>query len=275
MTTLVDSLPSLPARPDDGHKGTFGRVTLIGGWPGMTGSIALAAMAALRSGAGLVSVQCPAESMTAVASHDPCYMTGPLDASSRGRADAIGIGPGLPPDQFDALPDLLAETTGRPLLCDAGAIDLVARDRDAVAAHASPLVLTPHPGEFARLSGLSVAVVESDRRSHAEALARDLGAVVVLKGQGTIVTDGERTAINATGNSGLATGGTGDVLTGIVTALLGQGVAAWEAARIGVHVHGLAGDLAAAKLGQRSMTALDVVRSLAAAWMQFEQQPQT
>ena len=238
----------------------------------MTGSIALSAMAALRTGAGLVTVGCPAESQASVAAHDPCVMTQPVDDAVASTFDALGVGPGLPPDQVDDdfWSELLAAVGDRPLVVDAGAVDLAGRHHGATREHAGPIVMTPHPGEFARLTETSVAAVEADRRGAAETAARALGVVIVLKGAGTIVTDGAQTAMNATGNSGMATAGSGDVLTGVLTALLAEGMPPWDAARLAVHVHGLAGDVAAAKYGRRSMTALDLARSLHVAWQQLD-----
>ena len=281
-----EALPRLPPRADDGHKGTFGRVELIGGWPGMTGAISLSAMAALRSGAGLVRVVCPRESAAAVSAHHPAYMTQDWDPDAdRDWPDAVGFGPGvdrwtLAPLHVAALIDrcsvrrcpIVIDATGLDYLA-AGQLGLATSGHEAVRACDSPVVLTPHPGEFARLTGLPIEQFNrSDiaRRDAAAEWARNLGCVIVLKGAGTVVTDGVRTHTNATGNSGLATGGTGDVLTGIITALLAEGLPAWEAARIGVHAHGLAGDIAAATFGRRAMTAVDVVESLPAAWRQLE-----
>lgn len=281
MAERVDSLPSLPPRPDEAHKGTFGRTLLVGGSVGMAGSIALAGEATLRSGGGLVTLAVPEAVQPTVAGFFPAYMTRGwtmTGASSQSlaagwramadTADAVAIGPGL--GRAVALQQAVASfvaTLAKPLVVDADALFSL-RVRES-AEPAGPRVFTPHVGEFARLTEQDVDAIEADRVGQAERAATKLRGVVVLKGPGTVVTDGRRTAVNETGNSGLATGGTGDVLTGIITALLGQGVDAWDAARLGVHVHGLAGDFAAMSFGPRAMTAPDVLDSLSDAWRQM------
>ncbi len=300
MATPSEPLPCLPARRPESHKGDFGRALLVGGSRGMTGAIALAGMAALRSGAGLVQLALPAECLAAVAAHEPSYMTAALPGDAAGRislragsrirelagaATAVACGPGLGRSRgLDLLVSDLYSQLDRPLVLDADALNALAETgvltptkssaRPSSAGKSSrskssppaPRVLTPHPGEFARLLGLKTAEVQLRREELARQFAAEHGIVIVLKGHETVISDGTRTAINATGNPGMATGGSGDVLTGVITALICQGMSAYDAARLGAHVHGLAGDLAARELGQVSLIASDLVRFLPAAF---------
>ena len=271
-----NDLPRLPPRPRDAHKGTFGTALLIGGSRGMTGAIGLAGMSALRGGAGLVRLAVPEPLLPVVAGYDPCYTTIPLPCddgqhisqtahvpivAAAEPATAVAIGPGLGRSwELDLLVPQLYQELAKPLVVDADGLNALASERDALRQPAGPRVLTPHLGEFARLVGHKL---EGDARNAAAVeLAASFGAVVVLKGHRTLVTDGRRQWFNTTGNPGMATGGSGDVLTGLITALLCQKFDAFDAARLGVYVHGLAGDLAAAELGEVGMIASDLVRFL-------------
>ncbi len=259
------SLPELPARRPESHKGDYGRALLVGGSRGMSGAIAMAGLATLRGGAGLVTLAVPRSIQDVVASFSPCYMThGLADADGQfapaaageaigfGKdATALALGPGLGRGAtLSEFVQRLHREIKQPMVVDADALFALAEQSDALENRGGPRVLTPHPGEFARLTG---ALPEaSQRATAAAALARrdpTGNTIVVLKGHCTVVTDGRRFSINHTGNPGMATGGSGDVLTGIITALLCQGLSPFDAARLGVHVHGLAGDLAAAELG--------------------------
>ncbi|MEX1095166.1 MAG: NAD(P)H-hydrate dehydratase [Planctomycetales bacterium] len=278
----ISELPSLPARPADAHKGTFGRVLVIGGSRGMSGAAALAGMGALRGGAGLVFLAVPSELVPIVAAIEPSWLTVPLPEDDHGRISteaqlelndliprytAIAMGPGW--GQSDDLRNLarwLYSTIEQPLVVDADGLNLLAKMTGILADHPGPRILTPHPVEFARLSGKDASEVRSRREELAVEFARAHGVVLVLKGRGTIVTDGDRVAVNETGNAGMATGGTGDVLTGLIAALLAQGMEPFDAARLGAHLHGLAGDLAAEELSQPGLIASDVARFLPRAW---------
>jgi NAD(P)H-hydrate epimerase len=275
------TLPVLPPRKPDGHKGDYGRVLIIGGSQGMAGAIALAGMAALRSGAGLVKLATASSCQATVASFEPSAMTIALAADEHGliseaalptiveaakEATVLACGPGL--GRSDALAQVVAwlyQNITQSMVFDADALTLLAREPAILARAGGPRILTPHPGEFARLLGRP-SFPPSEREKLATEFARTNKLVLVLKGHQTVITDGTRTAINQTGNPGMATGGTGDVLTGVITALVGQGLAPYDAARLGVHVHGLAGDLAAAELGQVSLIASDLVTYLPRAW---------
>ena len=271
---LPPDLPSLPKRAAQSHKGDYGRALIVGGSRGMAGAVALAGMSALRGGAGLVTLAVPEQIVSTVASLNPCYMMLGLASDPAGhiaggarepiekaaeRATAVAIGPGLgrSPALDKLVPELYA-TLSQSTVVDADALNALS-EQGQMPKPAGPRILTPHPGEFARLCG------EADvgqQRVLAGELARQWGVVLVLKGHRTLVTDGERRVENTTGNPGMATGGTGDVLAGVITALLCQGLSPFEAAQLGVYLHGLAGDLAAAELGEVSLIAGDLVRYL-------------
>jgi ADP-dependent NAD(P)H-hydrate dehydratase len=280
MSTDSTPLPRLAPRPPDSHKGTFGTALVIGGSRGMTGAPALGGMAALRGGAGLVRVAVPRSCLDVVAGFEPSYLTSPVAEDSAGRiaaaavdellelistATVVAFGPGLGRSEElrDVVVRLYREVT-RPMVVDADALNALSTVPAKLAEHGGPRILTPHPGEFARLTGQKVAVPR--REAAAVELAERSGTVIVLKGHQTLVTDGRRQWHNTTGNPGMATGGSGDVLTGLTAALACQGLEPYDAARLGVYLHGLAGDLAAAELGQVSLVASDLVRYLPAAF---------
>ncbi len=274
----TEPLPQLSPRSADSHKGDYGRVLVVGGSRGMAGAAALAGKAALRSGAGLVTLAVPRSIQATVASFEPSYMTLSFgaagDDSLRGEdvddvlqaADqmtAIALGPGLGAAPYTAglVHDLYCRVA-QPMVVDADGLNALVQDLDQIKSPVAPRILTPHPGEFQRLAGEKCAADPARRAEQAATLCRLDGTgqtIIVLKGHQTIVTDGRQYVVNTTGNAGMATGGTGDCLTGVIVALLAQGMTSWEAARLGTHVHGLAGDLAAAELGEVSMIASDLV----------------
>lgn len=280
-------VPGLPERPEDAHKGTFGKVLIIGGSVGMSGAVCLSSLAALRSGSGLVTAAVPCSIQAIVAMHEPCVMTLGLECDTDGQLaspsaervesllagkDVIAIGPGL--GQSPAAIELLTKVLSAcqvPLVIDADALNIAAA-HDLFSSHASqvPRVITPHPGEFARLTGKPVAQSEETRLELATEFAKKHSLIVVLKGHRTVITNGERVFINTTGNSGMATAGCGDVLTGMVASLLGQKMDAFEAAVLAVHSHGRAGNIIANELGQRGMIASDLVNALPRAWEQLD-----
>jgi hydroxyethylthiazole kinase-like uncharacterized protein yjeF len=275
----------LPLRPPDGHKGTFGRVLIIAGSPGMSGAACLSATAALRSGAGLVTVAVPESIQPVVVSFEPSYTSVSLPCRQDGQLcvaattsvsgllagfDAVAVGPGLgQAGAVVSLVEMLIESAQVPLILDADALNAVASHHLALR-RSAPTIVTPHPGEFARLTQRTPADVNSHREQLTSDYARMTGAVVVLKGSGTVISDGVQTHVNSTGNSGMATGGSGDVLTGVVTALCGQGVKPLAAAVAAVHCHGLAGDLCAAATSERGMIASDLLDWLPRAWREVE-----
>lgn len=272
------SLPKLPPRLPESHKGDYGRILLIGGSRGMAGAITLAGKSCLRSGAGLVTLAVPTTILETVAAHDPCYMTWPLPADDHGRiaADAdialseklhsakvVALGPGL--GQSDLLRHLVRKwytEINSPMVIDADALNLLSQVEDGFAAPGGPRVLTPHPGEFGRMAGITGSPAREVLEAMAIDRAKEWGVTIVLKGHRTLITDGVHSFHNATGNPGMATGGAGDVLTGATAALLSQFNSPLDAARLAVHVHGLAGDLAAKEIGQVGMTALDICNAL-------------
>jgi ADP-dependent NAD(P)H-hydrate dehydratase len=272
MTTANNELPRLPPRRPDAHKGDFGLALIVGGSRGMAGAAALAGMAALRGGAGLVRLAVPDVILDTVAGFEPSYMTVPLPSDDEGhiglvafdriaelaeKATVVACGPGLGRSlALDQLVVRLYQEIAKPMVFDADALNALAGEPESLAHPGGPRIVTPHPGEFARLVGRKL---EGELRNDAAVqLAARCGIVVVLKGHRTLVTDGARRAVNTTGNPGLATGGTGDVLTGLITALACQHLEAFDAARLGVYLHGLAGDLAAAELGEASLVASDL-----------------
>ncbi|HGY92303.1 MAG TPA: NAD(P)H-hydrate dehydratase [Planctomycetes bacterium] len=268
----------LPPRPLAAHKGSFGKVVLLAGSRRYAGAAALAAAGAGRGGAGLVVVGTPSSAVPIVRHGAPSRIVRSLPEDSEGRvafpalrllrsleANALVVGPGL--DQSDGLTALLARwlpERPEPAVLDADALNLAARDRRILEHPSDALrVLTPHPGEAARLLGMTTEDVQSDRPAAARALASSTGAVVVLKGHRTVVDDGHRRWTNVTGNPGMATGGMGDILAGLIGALLLQGIPdAVEAVRLAVHVHGRAADLARDRVGETALLPEDVLTHL-------------
>lgn len=286
----VSSVPVLRRRRPDGHKGDYGRVLIVGGSRGMIGAVALSARAALRGGAGLVTFAAPGPVQLTIAGLCPCATSIPLACRpgtdelaaeavaqvchAAAGSDVLAVGPGM--GVGTAQQNLVRAVLGldRPLVLDADALSNLAKVADWSALRTGPLVLTPHPGEFARLTGLTVADIQADRRTAAVSAAREWSGaaepplICVLKGAGTLVTDGRRLFVNTTGNPGMATGGTGDVLTGLTAAMIGQGLGRFGAACLAVHCHGRAGDLARQRLGEASVMADDLLAALPAAIME-------
>jgi len=279
----VETIPNLAKRPAESHKGMYGTVLVVAGGRGMAGAAAMAGISALRSGAGLVRIACPAEVQPTVASFEPSYMTFPLENDADGlirfeparralapllsSASVLAMGPGLgQSDDVKTLVRWVLETVEIPTVLDADALNALAGRADLLANLKRPVVLTPHPGEFARLTGRTVAEIQADREGHAASLAKAGNLVVVLKGHATVVTDGTRVYVNTTGNPGMAKGGSGDVLTGVIAALIAQHLPPFEAAQLGVYAHGLAGDMARDQNGEVGMIAGDIVDVLADAF---------
>ena len=281
----VEVVPILGPRPRESHKGLFGRVLVIAGSRGMAGAAALTGAGALRSGAGLVQVATAEEVQTTVASFEPSYMTYPLPSDAEGQisfakaqaalkrliepAAVVAVGPGLgqSPDAGELIAFLITQTD-KPLVIDADGLNALVGKTELLKGLKRPVVLTPHPGEFARLSGASLGNGQAERVERAAAfasLAEPL--VVVLKGSGSVVSDGKRYYVNTTGNPGMATGGAGDVLTGVIAALIGQKLPAFEAAQLGVFIHGVAGDIARDHHGETGLIAGDIVDALPDAFL--------
>lgn len=268
---LVLSL--LPDRNPWGHKGNFGKLLLLCGSRGYTGAAFFAAMGALRSGAGLVFLGVPESiyGIEAVKLNEPVIFPLP-DAGGRlsvdavpeiltrlPQMDAVLVGPGLGQSEGTlAVVRAVLEKAECPVVVDADGINVLSAHRDLLRGRKLPTILTPHDGEFARLGG----AIGEDRMAAAAALAEELGCVVLLKGHETCITDGTDGYLNPTGNPGMAVGGSGDVLAGVITALLGAGLPPLEAAACGAWLHGAAGDRCAAELGQYGMLPTDMLSAL-------------
>ncbi len=266
----ADVLTVLPQRRLDAHKGDFGRLLLLCGSRGYTGAAALAAMGALRSGAGLVYLGVPESiyAIEAVKLTEPVVFPLPDEGGTLSekaveqvtamlpKMDAVLIGPGLGQSEGTLAVLLAVLEQGRcPVIVDADGINLLAAHKDILRRRTAPTVVTPHPGEFARLGGRQ----DCDRVTAAMEMAEDLGVTVVLKGRGTVITDGIACYCNPTGNPGMAVGGSGDVLAGIVASLVGQGLPVLQAAACGAYLHGAAGDVCEETLGQYGMLPSDLL----------------
>lgn len=283
---MVREIPRLPARPREGHKGTFGRVLVVAGSVGMTGAAALSGRSALRAGAGLVRVATAASALPTVAAIEPSYTTLPLPEDNQGRVsaralnaileaarenDVVAIGPGMGQSTgLRSIVEALTKEQDLRLLIDGDGLNNLSKLGGWPKRRKADIVLTPHPGEMKRLwMGLFREEIPADRQAIAVRVAESSQAVVVLKGAGTVVTDSRRLYTNTTGNPGMGTAGAGDVLTGVIAALMGQGLSNLDAAVLGVYVHGLAGDIAAGRLGQISLMATDIIAALPEAFKEL------
>ena len=275
----------VPARAADSHKGDFGRVLVVAGSLGRAGAAHLAAIGALRSGAGLVTIATPRSCLPIVAAMAPEYMTEPLDETTSGtidyaaldrvldiKADVIAVGPGLgQAPGTSAFVQGLLERAGVPLVIDADALNAFAGEPDRLMGRDGvDVIITPHPGEMARLLNISIEAVQHDRLQHATAFAANHRVHVILKGHRTIVAGPDNRAfVNLTGNAGMATGGTGDLLTGMIAAWFAQLLDAEAACKLAVYLHGTAGDLAEADEGEVALVAGDIAARLGDAVMEL------
>ena len=284
---VIESIPKLKPRAVNAHKGDFGKVCIIAGSIGMSGAAALAGRSALRAGAGLVRVATPKSVLPIVASIEPCFTTIALPEDNLGRIsakainpileavaenDILAFGPGIGTSgELRSILETLLRQDNLRLVIDADGLNNLAGIKDWPAGLKAKLILTPHPGEMKRLwSALFREPLPSDRQQQAAQLAQQTKTVVALKGAGTVVTDGDKVYINKTGNPGMATAGSGDVLTGVITALAGQGLSDFDATVLGVYIHGLAGDIAAEKIGQVSLMTTDIIESLPEAFLKHK-----
>ncbi|MDZ4858165.1 MAG: NAD(P)H-hydrate dehydratase [Candidatus Hydrogenedentes bacterium] len=285
--TLDDIRGMLSPRPDTGHKGTFGHVLVIAGSRGFTGAAILAAEGAGRSGAGLVTVASPQPVIGIIASKlleamwiglpatkldtFAAEATAPALAAAAAR-QAVVIGPGVSTqdDTRRFVLDFLKQCV-TPMVLDADALNIAGINPGVLANALAPIVVTPHPGEMARLAGMPVENVQRDREAVAIQFSIRYKTIVVLKGHRTVIAAPDGSChVNPTGNSGMATGGTGDVLGGLIAGLIAQGVSPADAARAGVYTHGVAGDIAAQERSRRGMIARDLLEALPRAWRQIE-----
>jgi ADP-dependent NAD(P)H-hydrate dehydratase / NAD(P)H-hydrate epimerase len=268
----------VPARAADSHKGDFGRVLVIAGSVGRTGAAHLAALGALKSGAGLVTIATPRSCVATLAAMMPEYMTVGLEETAAGtidfsavdhvldlKADIIALGPGIGQDpSTSAFVQAIVERAGAPLVLDADALNAFTGDPERLTGRDGvDVIITPHPGEMARLLNVSIEQVQSDRLEHAREFAAAHRVHVVLKGHRTIIAGPEgRSFVNLTGNAGMATGGTGDLLTGMIAAWFAQILDAEGACKLAVYLHGTAGDLAEADEGEVALLPSDIAARL-------------
>ncbi|MBI3267749.1 MAG: NAD(P)H-hydrate dehydratase [Planctomycetes bacterium] len=282
-------VPRLPPRRPDAHKGDFGRVLVVAGSTAMTGAAYLAAEAAIRGGAGLVTLAVPRGVHPILAAK----LTGPLvrpfaetptgsfaaeaapDVLELAKTqDVVALGPGLTTDPSTvAFVQALLPALQVPVVLDADGLNAIAADTAILDRRPAPTILTPHPGEMARLVRIDADSLQQDRERLARVFSVKHQVTLLLKGHRTVVTEGPRVYENRSGNPGMATGGSGDVLTGLIAALLGQRLAAFEAAQLGAYLHGLAGDLASADVGETSLAATDLLAYLPKAFLRHHKNP--
>ncbi|MGQ3685667.1 MAG: NAD(P)H-hydrate dehydratase [Candidatus Loosdrechtia sp.] len=280
----IKEVPGIIPREPDTHKGNCGRILVLAGSVGMTGAACLCSSAALRAGAGMVTLGIPGSLHGIVASGLNCVMVHPLpETPARTLSyngcqdilrlaqhfDVVAVGPGLSrhPDTKKTVFWLL-QTLNYPMVVDADGLNAIADNPDIVDQIKKPVILTPHPGEMSRLIGVSTKEIQSKRLEISQTFIRGRkNVILVLKGHKTIVMDEERFYVNETGNPGMATAGIGDVLTGMIAALLGQRYTPFEAAQLGVYLHGLAGDIAVQEVGEYSLIAEDILSCMPRAFL--------
>ena len=275
----LSDLKRIPKRPVRSNKGTFGRVLVVGGSVGMSGAAYFSAKAAYRSGAGLVQIVAPFENreiyqaqlpeavLTLYNAKEPDERD-IMNAVCRATSIAVGMGIGTSDVSKKILTWTLKAATV-PLVIDADALNLIAANPELWELVPSKSIITPHPAEMSRISGFSIEQICADIPAVAAKFASERDLICVLKDANTAVSDGVRTMINQSGNSGLATGGSGDVLAGIIAALIAQGTSLFDAAALGVYIHGLAGDDASARLSEYSVIASDIIDSLPSVFKQI------
>ena len=290
----IKKLPELNARKSNTHKGSYGRVLVLAGSPGLTGAAYLCSKAALRSGSGIVTLGVPESLNPVMEAKLTCVMTRPLPEtkestlSNKGKKeimklceshDVVALGPGLSqqPETRELILWLI-QNIYRNMVIDADGLNALSDKVNVLHKIKRHAVLTPHPGEMSRLAGLGSAKnVQKDRLNTASQFVQSIQKklnnerrlILVLKGDKTIVADSDKVYVNRTGNPGMATAGTGDVLTGIIASLIGQGYDVFDASQLGVYIHGLAGDIAANKKGEPSMIASDIIEYLPDAFIKY------
>jgi len=287
LSTPIDFAPLLAPRKPDANKGSYGHVLVIGGSIGKAGAAAMAGFSALRAGAGLSTVATPKSVLATVASFHPELMTEPLAETERGTISLQAVGPGLdallarktiaigPGLSLNAETAEFVRTVGtrgdKSLVIDADGLNAFAGSADKLNGRGRTLVITPHPGEMSRLTGLTIADVQSNRLEVSRNFAREHELIVVLKGHRTLIAAPDGAIwVNPTGNPGMATGGTGDILTGMIAGLLAQHPQQpLEATALAVYLHGLTGDLAREAVGEQSLVATDLVRFLPQAFSEM------
>ncbi|HAL45423.1 MAG: NAD(P)H-hydrate dehydratase [Planctomycetes bacterium GWF2_42_9] len=280
---IIKIIPKLKPRAINAHKGDFGKVCIIAGSLGFGGAAALAGKSALRSGSGLVRVATAKSVLPIVAAIEPCFTTIPLAEDSNGKIsakaidavldavaenDCVAFGPGIGVSAgVKSVLENLLRIENLRLVVDADGLNNLAMLKGWHKINKTQMIMTPHPGEMKRLwNGLLRNAMPDDRQKIAEEFAKETNTTVVLKGHQTVVADMEKLYVNTTGNPGMATAGTGDCLTGVITSFCGQGLNNFDAAVLGVYIHGLAGDFAAKEKGIISMIATDIIDFLPAAF---------
>jgi NAD(P)H-hydrate epimerase len=267
----------LPERNEDAHKGECGRVFILGGSAGMTGAVCLSAVGALRSGAGLVTVgtaDCErwvvacklTEAMTVgFSSADGCIGMSDKEKIREfaEKSDVLVLGPGMGRNcETRELVLWLIQNVRTKIVLDADGLNAISANIDILKGRKNEIVLTPHEGEMSLLCGKTVEEIKENREKTAVDFAKEYGVVLVLKGKNTVITDGENVFVNPTGNAGMATGGSGDVLSGVIGSLIGQGMTAYDGAVLGAYIHGRAGDLAKEDKGEMGLIASDIAENL-------------
>ncbi len=272
-------LEIMPERKKDSHKGDYGHVLVLAGSMGLTGAAALCSLGALRCGCGLVTLGIPRSLNAIMETKLTEVMTRPLPETRNVSlslealpkikkmvkgVDAVALGPGLSIDKgTKRLVNKLVKVIDKPLVIDADALNCIASNIAALKSVKSPIIITPHPGEMSRLSGLEIDTIQRNRQKVAKDLARQCNLIVVLKGNNTVISDGKgNNFVNESGNPGMGTGGTGDILTGMIASFLAQGVPAFKAAKLAVYIHGKAGDLAAREKGEIGLIAGDILEKV-------------
>lgn len=274
-------LSHLPQREDNANKGTFGKLLVIAGSKNMAGAAIFSAKAAFRSGVGLVKVFTPEENRIIIQSTVPEAILSTYDndleedavIKELDWADAIVIGPGLGrSESAKALVSFVKKFAKVPVVWDADALNILSENPCDFETFEGVHIVTPHPGEFSRLTGISVSQVKDNIQMNAYHFAKTHNVICVLKDHHTVITkNGEDIFVNMSGNHGMATAGSGDVLTGIIGALLAQGMVAFKASSFGVYLHGLAGDYARKKMGAHAMMASDLIDELKSVWKKVEE----
>ncbi|MCS7181414.1 MAG: NAD(P)H-hydrate dehydratase [bacterium] len=275
---MNEKIKFLKNRKKESHKGDYGHLFIIGGSPGLTGAVCLSGISALRSGCGLVTIGIPEGLNQIIEIKLTEVMSFPLPETKdhyfslnayekaidfiEKKVDCVLIGPGisLHPETKKFVKRIIPEIK-KPLIIDADALKIVSENLEILKSIEKP-ILTPHPGEMSYLTGLSISQIQNKREKVAEDFAKKYNVIIVLKGYNTVVTDGENTYINLTGNPGMATAGSGDVLSGIIGGLLASGEDKFISAKYGVLIHGLAGDLAEKEKGEVSLIASDIIEKL-------------
>jgi NAD(P)H-hydrate epimerase len=275
-------IEKIRARQKDTHKGDYGHVFILAGSAGMTGAAFLASQAALLSGSGLVTLGIPKSLNPIMETKLTEVMTLPLEETSgqslssscekdildfAARADALAIGPGISRNKdTQKLIRNIIKNVDKPVVLDADGVNAYEEKPDELKGRKAPLVITPHPGEMSRIAKKSIQEIQKDRQSLAKRISREFDTVVVLKGFKTVVAQKDELYVNENGNPGMATGGIGDVLTGMIASLIGQGLDLFGAAKLASYVHGIAGDLAMREQGEISLIATDILHKLPAAF---------